>query len=313
MNDSEWLAERFEKHRPRLRSVAYRMLGSLTEADDAVQDAWERASRAGADEVENLGGWLTTIVARVCLNMLRSRNIRREDSLEAVLPDPIVTPEGPPDPEEEALLADSVGLALQVVLDTLSPPERLAFVLHDMFDLTFDEIGPMVGRTSQATRQLASRARRRIKGAGIATPERDPARQRAVVDAFFAAGRAGDFDALVAVLHPDVVLRADFSPGHPSRSGVFRGVEAVTRQARMANSSGGGAPGTGQRVGGRRHHPAGTAVRGDGLHGRRGQDRRDRRHRRPRARPAGGRSRSRWPMIWIRSRGDQRERNRARA
>ncbi|MGB7052742.1 MAG: sigma-70 family RNA polymerase sigma factor [Acidimicrobiales bacterium] len=235
MNDSEWLAERFENHRPRLRSVAYRMLGSLTEADDAVQDAWERASRAGADEVENLGGWLTTIVARVCLNKLRSRNIRREDSLEAVLPDPIVTPEGPPDPEEEALLADSVGLALQIVLDTLSPPERLAFVLHDMFDLTFDEIGPMVGRTSQATRQLASRARRRIKGAGTATPERDPARQRAVVDAFFAAGRAGDFDALVAVLHPDVLLRADFSPGHPSRSGVFRGVEAVTRQARGAN------------------------------------------------------------------------------
>jgi RNA polymerase sigma factor (sigma-70 family) len=235
MNDSEWLAERFEEHRSRLRSVAYRMLGSLTEADDAVQDAWERVSRAGAHEVENLGGWLTTIVARVCLNKLRSRNIRREDSLEAVLPDPIVSLEGPPDPEEEALLADSVGLALQVVLDTLSPPERLAFVLHDMFDLPFDEIGPMVGRTPQATRQLASRARRRIKGAETATPERDPARQRAVVDAFFAAGRAGDFDALVAVLHPDVVLRADFSPGHPSRSGVYRGAEAVTRQARMAN------------------------------------------------------------------------------
>jgi RNA polymerase sigma-70 factor (ECF subfamily) len=235
MNDSEWLAERFEEHRSRLRSVAYRMLGSLTDADDAVQDAWERVSLAGADEVENLGGWLTTIVARVCLNKLRSRNIRREDSLEAVLPDPIVSPEGPPDPEEEALLADSVGLALQVVLDTLSPPERLAFVLHDMFDLPFDEIGAMVGRTPQATRQLASRARRRIKGAETATPERDPARQRAVVDAFFAAGRAGDFDALVAVLHPDVVLRADFSPGHPNRSGVFRGAEAVARQARMAN------------------------------------------------------------------------------
>jgi RNA polymerase sigma-70 factor (ECF subfamily) len=235
MNDSEWLAERFEEHRSRLRSVAYRMLGSLTDADDAVQDTWERVSRAGADEVDNLGGWLTTIVARVCLNKLRSRNIRREDSFEAVLPDPIVSPEGPPDPEEEALLADSVGLALQIVLDTLSPPERLAFVLHDMFDLPFDEIGPMVGRTTQATRQLASRARRRIKGAATATPERDPARQRAVVDAFFAAGRAGDFDALVAVLHPAVVLRADFSPGRPSRSGVYRGAEAVTRQARMAN------------------------------------------------------------------------------
>ena len=222
MEDSEWLAEGFEEHRARLRSVAYRMLGSLTEADDAVQDAWERVSRAGADEVVNLGGWLTTIVARVCLNMLRSRTIRREDSLELVLPDPVISPEGAHHPEEEALLADSVGLALQVVLDTLSPPERLAFVLHDMFDLPFDEIGPMVGRTPQATRQLASRARRRIKGAEIATPERDPARQRAVVDAFFAAGRAGDFDALVAVLHPDVVLRADFSPGHPGRSGVFR-------------------------------------------------------------------------------------------
>ena len=237
MDEGEWLVQRFEEHRSRLRSVAYRMLGSLTEADDAVQDAWERVSRAGTDEVENLGAWLTTIVARVCLNMLRSRNIRREDSLEVVLPDPIVSREGADHPEEEALLADSVGLALQVVLDTLSPPERLAFVLHDMFDLPFDEIGTMVGRTPQATRQLASRARRRIKGAEIANPERDPARQRAVVDAFYAAGRAGDFNALVAVLHPDVVLRADFSPGHPSRSAVFHGAEAVTRQARMANSA----------------------------------------------------------------------------
>jgi RNA polymerase sigma-70 factor (ECF subfamily) len=235
MDESELLAQRFEEHRSRLRSVAYRMLGSFTEADDAVQNAWERVSRAGTDEVENLGAWLTTIVARVCLNMLRSRNIRREDSLEVVLPDPIVSLEGAHHPEEEALLADSVGLALQIVLDTLSPAERLAFVLHDMFDLPFDEIGPMVGRTTQATRQLASRARRRIKGAEIATPERDPARQRAVVDAFYAAGRAGDFNALVAVLHPDVVLRADFSPGHPNRSGVFQGAEAVTRRARMAN------------------------------------------------------------------------------
>jgi RNA polymerase sigma-70 factor (ECF subfamily) len=237
MDESEWLVQRFEEHRLRLRLVAYRMLGSLTEADDAVQDAWERVSKAGTDEVENLGGWLTTIVARVCLNMLRSRNIRREDSLEVVLPDPIVSREGADHPEEEALLAYSVGLALQVVLETLSPPERLAFVLHDMFDLPFDEIGTMVGRTSQATRQLASRARRRIKGAEIANPERDPARQRAVVDAFYAAGRAGDFNALVAVLHPDVVLRADFSPGHPSRSAVFHGAEAVMRQARMANSA----------------------------------------------------------------------------
>ena len=233
MEERDWLAERFEEHRPRLRTVAYRMLGSLTEADDAVQDAWQRVSRAGADEVENLGGWLTTIVARVCLNMLRTRNIRREGSLEALLPDPIVSPEGTFRPEEEALLADSVGLALQVVIETLSPPERLAFVLHDMFGLPFDEIGPMVGRTPQATRQLASRARRRVKGAEIDAPERDVARQRAVVDAFFAAARAGDFDALVSVLHPDVVLRADFSPGLPGRSGVFRGVAAVAGQARM--------------------------------------------------------------------------------
>ncbi|MGA7418963.1 MAG: sigma-70 family RNA polymerase sigma factor [Acidimicrobiales bacterium] len=233
MDDNQWLAERFEDHRAHLRAVSYRMLGSLTDADDAVQDAWERVSRAGTDDVENLSGWLTTIVARVCLNMLRSRNIRREESLEVSVPDPIVCTEGELHPEEEALLADSVGLALQVVIDTLAPAERLAFVLHDMFDLPFDEIGPMVGRTSQATRQLATRARRRIKGAEISKPERDLVRQRAVVDAFFAAGRAGDFDALVAVLHPDVVLRADFSPSRPRRSTVVRGAAAVARQARQ--------------------------------------------------------------------------------
>src|SRR6266536_2965436 len=164
MDDSEGLAGRFQEHRPHLRAVAYRMLGSLTEADDAVQDAWERVSRAGAEEVENLKGWLTTIVARVCLNMLRSRNTQREESLEACVPDPIVSPAGGLDPEEEVLLADSVGLALQVVVDTLAPAERLAFVLHDMFDLPFEEIAPMVGRSPEATRQLASRARRRIKG-----------------------------------------------------------------------------------------------------------------------------------------------------
>ena len=165
MNDSEWLADRFEEHRPRLRSVAYRMLGSLTEADDALQDAWLRVNRAGADEVDNLGGWLTTIVARVCLNMLRARNRRREEFFEEHLPDPIVSPYGAAQPEEQALLADSVGLALLVVLDTLTPAERLAFVLHDMFELPFDEIAPMVDRTPEATRQLASRARRRVKGA----------------------------------------------------------------------------------------------------------------------------------------------------
>jgi RNA polymerase sigma factor (sigma-70 family) len=236
MDDNEWLAGRFQEHRPHLRAVAYRMLGSLTDADDAVQDAWERVSRAGADEVESLKGWLTTIVARVCLNLLRSRNTQREEPLEACVPDPIVSLEGGPDPEAEVLLADSVGLALQVVIDTLAPAERLAFVLHDMFDLPFVEIAPMVGRTPQATRQLASRARRRIKRAEIPAPERDLARQRAVVDAFFAAGRAGDFDALVAVLHPDVVTRADFSPSHPSRSTVTRGAAAVARQARLGAS-----------------------------------------------------------------------------
>ena len=174
---------------PHLRSVAYRMLGSLTEADDAVQDAWLRVSRAGADDVENLGGWLTTIVARVCLNMLRSRNVRREESFGVRLPDPIVSPDGQLQPEDEAVLADSVGLALLVVLDTLTPAERLAFVLHDMFELPFEEIAPMVGRLPTAARQLASRARRRVKGADIPAPDPDLARQREVVDAFFLAAR----------------------------------------------------------------------------------------------------------------------------
>jgi RNA polymerase sigma factor (sigma-70 family) len=230
MDENEWLAGRFEEQRPRLRGVAYRMLGSLTEADDAVQDTWERASRAGAHDVDNLEAWLTTIVARVCLNVLRSRATRRQEPLETALPDPIVSPEGALGPEEEAVLADSVGLALQVVLDTLGPAERVAFVLHDMFDLPFDEIGTMVGRTPEAARQLASRARRRVKGAEPPVPDRDPARQRAVVDAFFAAGRAGDFDALLAILHPDVVLRGDTGTGRPL---VVHGAEAVARRARI--------------------------------------------------------------------------------
>jgi len=233
MDEKEWLAGRFEEHRPQLRAVAYRMLGSLVEADDAVQDSWERVSRAGADDVENLGAWLTTIVARVCLNALRSRNTRREDAVGAFFPDPVVTTGGGALPEDEAVLADSVGLALQVVLDTLSPAERLAFVLHDMFDLPFEEIGSMMGRTTQATRQLASRARRRVRDAELPSPERDLGRQRAVVDAFFAAGRAGDFDALIAVLDPDVVLRQDFSPGRPARSRIVRGAAAVARQAKL--------------------------------------------------------------------------------
>lgn len=230
MDESEWLADRFEEQRPHLRGVAYRMLGSLAEADDAVQDAWLRVSRSGADGVENLRAWLTTIVARVSLNMLRSRGVRREEPLEAHVPDPVITPDGELAPDEEALLSDSVGLALQVVLDTLSPAERLAFVLHDMFDLPFEEIAPMVGRTPVAARQLASRARRRVKGADVPVPDPDVARQRAVVEAFFSAARDGDFDALVAVLHPDVVLRSDVGPGRPG-SGVTRGAAAVANQA----------------------------------------------------------------------------------
>src|SRR5687767_7111883 len=232
MDDNEWLADRFEEHRPHLRSVAYRMLGSLTEAEDAVQDTWLRLSRAGAGDVENLAGWLTTVVARVCLNMLRSRNLRREESFGVHLPDPVITPERELQPEAEALLADSVGLALLVVLDTLSPAERLAFVLHDMFDLPFEEIAPVVGRSPAAARQLASRARRRVKGAALPAPDPDLARQRAVVDAFFQATRGGDFDALVALLDPDVVLRADYGARRPAASVVIHGAAAVARQAR---------------------------------------------------------------------------------
>jgi RNA polymerase sigma factor (sigma-70 family) len=234
MDANEALAGRFEEHRIRLRAVAYRMLGSLSEADDAVQEAWLRLSGADAEGVENLGGWLTTIVARVCLNMLRSRRTRSEVPLDPHVPDPVVSPEAGAEPEDEALLADSVGLALLVVLDSLPPAERLAFVLHDMFAVPFDEIGPMVGRSPAAARQLASRARHRIQEAP--TPDRDPRRQRAVVDAFFAAARRGDFKTLVAVLDPEVVRRADFGalPG----SAVVRGAEAVAAQAmRFADPS----------------------------------------------------------------------------
>jgi RNA polymerase sigma factor (sigma-70 family) len=233
MEQNEWLADRFQEHRAHLRAVAYRMLGSLTEADDAVQDTWLRLSRAGASEVENLGGWLTTIVARVCLNMLRARNTRREESLGVHIPDPVIGPEGVLRPDEEVLLADSVGLALLVVLDTLSPAERLAFVLHDMFELPFEEIAPMVGRSPAAARQLASRARRRVQGAEIPAPDPDLARQRDVVDAFFLAARGGDFDSLVALLDPDVVLRADFGARRPAASKVIHGPAAVARQALM--------------------------------------------------------------------------------
>ena len=228
---AEWLADRFEEHRPHLRSVAYRMLGSLSEADDAVQDTWLRVSRARTSEIENLGGWLTTIVARVCLNMLRARNARREQALDGHIPDPLISPDPRSQPEEEALLADSVSLALLVVLDTLSPAERLTFVLHDMFQLPFEEIAPMVGRSPQAARQLASRARRRVKGAEIPAPDPDLARQREVVDAFFQAARGGDFDALVAVLDPEVILRTDFGARRPGAPKVFHGAAAVANQA----------------------------------------------------------------------------------
>ncbi|WP_351229733.1 RNA polymerase sigma factor SigJ [Streptomyces sp. NPDC002133] len=235
MDNSEFLAERFEANRPHLRSVAYRMLGSLAEADDAVQEAWLRLSRSDTSHVENLAGWLTTVVGRVCLDMLRSRTSRREDPLDPLgvyVPDPVVGGISGTDPEQEALVADSVGLAMLVVLDTLSPAERLAFVLHDMFAVSFDEIAPIVGRTPTAARQLASRARRRVQDAGPA-PDADQARQREVVDAFIAASRGGDFEALVSLLDPDVVLRVDGGVLALGASKVVRGAETVAGQALM--------------------------------------------------------------------------------
>jgi RNA polymerase sigma factor (sigma-70 family) len=227
MEDSARLVDQFETHRAHLRAVAYRMLGSTGEADDAVQEAWLRVSRSGTDGVENLGGWLTTIVSRVCLDMLRSRRSRREAPLEepdVCMPDPIVGRGDRIDPEQEALLGDSVGLALLVVLQSLSPAERLAFVLHDMFGVPFGEIGPIVGRSPTAARQLASRARRRVRGTTV-VPDPDLARQRQVVEAFLAASREGDFEALLAVLDEDVVLRADYGAAGASR--LIRGARAV--------------------------------------------------------------------------------------
>ena len=233
MDESTWLAERFEESRPHLRAVAYRMLGSLSDADDAVQETWQRLSRADTTAVENLGGWLTTVVARVCLNMLRSRQTRREQPLDPRVPDPIVTPESGIDPEHEAVLADSVGLALLVVLDTLTPAERLAFVLHDMFAVPYEEIAPMIDRSPVAARQLASRARRRVQGRAP-VPDPDLGRQREVVDAFFAAAREGDFDGLVAVLHPDAVLRADGGADRTRPTVVLRGARSVAENASLA-------------------------------------------------------------------------------
>jgi len=233
MAEPDWLAEGFEQNRARLRAVAYRMLGSFAEAEDAVQEAWLRLSRSDAGAVDNLGGWLTTIVARVCLNVLRSRHTRREEPMGVHVPDPVISRADGASPEDEVLLADSVGLALQVVLETLAPAERLAFVLHDMFDLPFDEIAPMVGRSPATARQLASRARRRVRGADVLAPDPDLARQREVVDAFFAAAHHGDLDALVAVLDPDVVLRSDGGTAHPDASVVLHGAEAVAGRALM--------------------------------------------------------------------------------
>ena len=234
MDEHDFMAEQFEKHRTHLRAVAYRMLGSISEADDAVQEAWLRLSRSDANSVENLGGWLTTVLGRVCLDMLRSRRSRREEPLGEPqmgvrLPEPIVGREDRSDPEHQALLADSVGLALLVVLETLSPAERLAFVLHDMFAVTFDEIAPIVGRTPAAARQLASRARRRVRG-GSAVPDADLTTQREIVEAFLAAAREGDFEALLAVLDPDVLLRIDGGAVRASLSKEVRGVRAVAEQ-----------------------------------------------------------------------------------
>jgi RNA polymerase sigma factor (sigma-70 family) len=226
MDEHEWLAEQFEGYRTHLRAVAYRMLGSMSEADDAVQESWLRLSSSDPSAIENLGGWLTTVVARVCLDMLRSRNSRREEPLDVHVPEPVVSREGGIDPEDEALLADSVGLALLVVLDTLNPAERLAFVPHDLFAVPFDEIARVVGRSPTAARQLASRARRRVQGAAT-VKDADLTRQREVVDAFLAASRGGDFDALLAVLDPDVVLRADRAAVHAGAKREVRGAPAV--------------------------------------------------------------------------------------
>ena len=231
MTDADRLAARFEEHRSRLRAIAYRMLGSPSEADDAVQETWLRLRRVDSDEIENLGGWLTTVASRVCLNMLRARGTRREESLEVHVPDPVVTHEDESSPEEQALLADAVGLALLVVLDALTPPERLAFVLHDLFAVPFDEIAPIIGRSPDATRQLASRGRRRVQGAELPDSDADVRRQRAVVDAFFAAARGGDFEALLAVLDPDVVVRSDGGARRPAVTALYRGAEAVASRA----------------------------------------------------------------------------------
>lgn len=233
MDEKKWQAEKFEANRPHLRAVAYRMLGSRTEAEDAVQEAWLRLNRADTSEIDNLGGWLTTVTARICLDWLRSRKSRREEPLTIRVPEPVVSHEAGngTDPEQDALLADSVGLALLVVLEKLTPAERLAFVLHDMFDLAFDDIAPIVGRSTVATRQLASRARRRVQGVPVAA-EADLSRQRHVVDAFFAASRNGDMTALLTALDPDVVFRADAVATRMGALAEIRGNSAVAETFR---------------------------------------------------------------------------------
>jgi RNA polymerase sigma factor (sigma-70 family) len=230
MRDRDVLAERFEQERPQLRRIAYRMLGTLDEADDAVQEAWIKLSRTDESALDNLGAWLTTVVSRVCLDMLRARRSRREEFVGSWMPEPIVAVDGAPTPEEEVLIADGVGLALYVVLETLSPAERIAFVLHDMFAMPFDEIAPIVGRNAEAARQLASRARRRVRG-GALTPDVDLAEQQRVVEAFLAAAREGDFDALLEMLDPEVTLRVDAGPGSPLAHEPIVGPEAVIAQA----------------------------------------------------------------------------------
>ena len=277
MSENEFLAERFEQNRAHLRAVAYRMLGSLSEAEDAVQESWLRLSRSDADEIDNLGGWLTTVVGRVCLDMLRTRKTRGEQSLEVRPNDPAAPADGV-DPEQEAVLADSVGLALLVVLEKLTPAERLAFVLHDMFAVPFEEIAPMVGRKPDAARQLASRARRRVQGSDP-VPATPHSRQREVVDAFIAASHDGDFDALVAVLDPDVVLRADTGAGAPT---FLHGAHNVASGSLAFRQ-----PGMQRRPGARRRrrrdrHPHGRPHgRGHAGHDQRRQDRHDRDPRRP--------------------------------
>jgi RNA polymerase sigma factor (sigma-70 family) len=275
VDEGDWLAERFQAHRPHLLAVAYRLLGSRSEADDAVQGAWLRLSRADTSGVDNLGGWLTTLVARECLDLLRARTSRREDPLGVHLPDPIVSRQDGTDPEQEALLAEGVGLALLVVLETLTPAERVALVLHDMFAVPFDEIALIVGRSPAAARQLASRARRRVQGAAR-VPDADLARQQKVVDAFFAAARDGDFQALLAVLDPDVVVRADAGAVPLGAWGAVRGAAAVAEQVRITGGFGrlarfarpalvNGAAGVVLAPGGRPVAVVGFTVKGDKI------------------------------------------------